>query len=163
VQVTIVDTFPPEVDSLWSTVADAYDVIMVRDSTHLEWRFETNPDDYTIWIMYDNRRLVGYVVTKPGLWRGLKVLSIADYLTLPGRESVFDEALSAILQHAQSQEADMVSCWSVEVSEHARVLKNRGFLRFRDVPIICYANELGTQVIHAGYKWYFTMADSDNI
>lgn len=163
-QITTVDAFPPEIDSLWDAVADAYDVIIVRDLTYLEWRFGTNPDEYTIWIVRDNsQQLLGYIVTKPGLWRGLKVLYIADYLTMPGQESIFDEALSAILQHAQSQGADMVSCWSVEASEHARVLKNCGFLRFRDVPIICYANELGKRVICADYKWYFTMADSDNI
>lgn len=163
VQVKIIDTFPPEADWLWSVVASMYDVLMVRDSAYLEWRFLTNPDEYTIWSVRDSQQLVGYIVTKPGLWRGLKVLYIADYLMLPGEESVFDEALTAILQYAQSQKMDMINCWCVGTSEFARLLRKRGFLRFKDVSIICYANELGNRVINANYKWHFTMADSDNI
>jgi GNAT superfamily N-acetyltransferase len=163
IQVAEVESFPPEINLLWSAVADAYDVIMVRDSTYLEWRFGGNPDEYAIVIMYDSQQVIGYVITKPGLWKGLKVLYIADYLTLPERKAAFDVALFAILKHAQSQEMDMISCWSVGTSEYAQVLKEHGFLRFRDVPIICYANELGTRVINTDYKWHFTMADSDNI
>ncbi|MBL7085893.1 MAG: GNAT family N-acetyltransferase [Candidatus Cloacimonetes bacterium] len=161
--VDIVETISSEMGLLWEQVAGELDAILVRDIKYLDWRFMTNPEEYTIWNVHENKELIGYVLTKPGLWNGLKVLYIADYLMLPGRRNSFRTVVSAILKYATDKEYDMLSCWNVKNNEFTKVLKRLGFLQFQDIPIICYANELGDQVINSNYKWHFTMADSDNI
>jgi len=163
VDIFLVSEFPKDIETLSQRASIKYNWILERSKQYLDWRYIENPDSYEIFVAKVDNKTLGYVVTKPGLWRELKVLYIADYLMLPGRESAFDEVLSSIIKRARIQEMDMISCWSVETSEYTQLLKNRGFLRFRDVPVICYANELGKQVLHTDYKWHFTMADSDNI
>src|SRR6266571_1013611 len=41
-------TFTEEFDRFWDAVSADYPVIMVRDRTYLEWRYEQNPTEYTI-------------------------------------------------------------------------------------------------------------------
>jgi hypothetical protein len=41
-----------------------------------------------------------------------------------------------------------------------RLAENLGFLRFRDVPIICYNNGRGAKVLSGKLRFYFTMGDA---
>jgi hypothetical protein len=58
---------------------------------------------------------------------------------------------------------DMISMWVSTDSPFYRTAKKYGFLKFKPIPIICYKNKLGKEIISSDLKWHFTMADSDNI
>ncbi len=161
--VTIVNKISSEMSTLWEQVAENLDVITVRDKKYLKWRFVSNVDKYIIWHIRKNEKLIGYTITKSGLWNGLKVLYIADYLILPNHQKCAKKIICAIIKYANDKGYDMISCWSVKNNDFTKILSKLGFLRDKSIPIICYANDLGKKVIESNYKWHFTMADSDNI
>lgn len=163
IHVSKVDSFPNSMEILCEQASKSHDVILVRDSIYLEWRFITNQDGYTIMIAKDEKSILGYLVTKIGSWRNLTVGYIADFMTLRDDSRTFRSLLVEALNSLQNRKVDMVSCWVTRRSFYERVLRKAGFLPYKTIPIICYKNELGNQVLGGHYNWHFTMADSDNI
>ena len=95
--------------------------------------------------------------------RNLKVGYIADIFTVEyGKQTVFNSLINYAKEHFISKDIDMISTWVQNVI-YSKKLKSFGFLKFKYMPVICYANKLGTKILNGKMNWYFTMADSDNI
>ena len=163
VSLSEVDDFPQDIYSLLRSNTDQYDIIMVRDYNYLKWRFISNPDKYSIWIVYKLEEIIGYIVTKTGKWKGLQVLYIADYLMKENNDVYFHDAILRLIEKSKNNGIDLLSCWAVKSDIYAKELRSCRFLKIKDIPIICYSNNFGKKIIKTNYKWHFTMADSDNI
>ena len=57
----------------------------------------------------------------------------------------------------------MISTWTSNDSFYENIFSKYGFLNHKDIPVICYANEFGEQVLSNGKSSHFTFADTDNI
>ena len=163
VSLSEVDDFPQDIYSLLRSNTDQYDIIMVRDYNYLKWRFISNPDKYSIWIVYKLEEIIGYIVTKTGKWKGLQVLYIADYLMKENNDVYFHDAILRLIEKSKNNGIDLLSCWAVKSDIYAKQLRSCRFFKIKDIPIICYSNNFGKKIIKTNYKWHFTMADSDNI
>jgi len=156
------NTFPDTVDELWTRASKNYDVILERSKDYLNWRFVNNPDDYQIFLIHEHERLVGYFVLKIGFWSDLKVGYIADIFADENDSRVLSIAARFIVNFYKEQRVDLISTWLVDCPK-MNIFKRSGFFKFKQVPIICYKNNLGLEVIKSDLKWYFTLSDSDNI
>jgi hypothetical protein len=164
VQVFMELAFPDDIDTLWEKVSGNYDVILVRTKDYLEWRYITNPDTYSILIARNKKgALLGYMVTKVGFSEGILKGFICDFLTDESDPNVFKKLLCASLQDFCRKGVNAVSTLAVKDSFYYKILLKLGFLSHKKNLILCYKNEIGSQIVSQTYKWHFTMGDSDGI
>ncbi|MFC1559167.1 GNAT family N-acetyltransferase [Gemmatimonadota bacterium] len=163
VDIVPVTVFPEEMDDLFDKCSINYDCILERNKHYLDWRYCDNPDEYSMYLIKINHGIVGYIITKIGSWNDLKVGYVGDYLIDPQHMKYFPNAILHVLSIFRKSAVDMVSVWTNRDSKYYKTLRKFGFLKFKSIPVICYKNDLGTQMISSELKWHFTMADSDNI
>ena len=105
VSLSQVENFPKDIYSFLRSNTDQYDIIMIRDYNYLKWRFISNPDKYSIWIVYKLEEIIGYIVTKTGKWKGLKVLYIADYFMKENNDIYFHDAIMRLIKKLLTNES----------------------------------------------------------
>ena len=158
-----VSLFSNDINKVWLHEKHKYDCAIDRNDEYLNWRFVDNPDKYNIFIAKKNDSICGYVVLKSGFWSGLKVGYIADILTIDdGSHDVFDALLEHSIDYYKKMNFDMISSW-IQLGCYSQRLSKSGFYKYKPVPIICFRNHLGLDIIKSNYSWYFTISDSDNI
>ena len=158
-----ISEFPKEINEFFYKCITNYDWIMERNKSYLDWRFTNNPDDYSMFLVKIDKKVIGYFITKIGTWRKLKVGYIADYLIDPQYLKISSSLMKHILSSFGNSNIDMISTWASIDSPFYKIVREYGFLKFQPVPVICYKNKLGNTIISSELKWHFTMADSDNI
>lgn len=161
--ITEVDSFPEDVERLWAETSQNYDVILVRDSDYLKWRYISNPNRYTILVARDAEGIVGYLVTRVQYRRNLRVGCIADFLVLHDDREVFKALLTEAFTRFLNCGVDLIYCWAIKHTAYHSVLRRTGFVGLRKIPVICYKNDLGSEILKGRYKWHFTVGDSDNV
>jgi len=152
-----------EMGDLWKYLKNEYDILNIRDKKYLIWRFINNPDTYRVFNVFKESNIIGYFILKEGVWNGLNVCYLADYLFIPGHEAGIQYVVDWILDYSKKNNSDLISCWSPSISPFMQIIKKAGFIRYKKIPIICYLNDLGKKIVSSDFRIYFTMADSDNI
>jgi GNAT superfamily N-acetyltransferase len=156
--------FPDDIDKLWEKTSKNYDVMVVRNRDYLEWRYVTNPDKYSILIARNTGGAIsGYMITRAGLYKGLPVGFIVDFLTVEDDPGVFKKLLAKATVDFRQKKVSIISTYAIRGNFYDRILSRTGFLPHGKHNIICYKNEVGNRVIAGNYTWHFTMGDSDNI
>ncbi len=155
---------PDDIDIFWEHAAKSYDIMLIRSKDYLEWRYIKNPDTYSTLLATNiEGDTVGYIVTKIGMYDGVPVGYIVDFLTLEDDPGIFKKLLLAALEEFHRNKVSVVNTWVVKGGIYSKVLSRFGFLPYSKITLICYKNELGKQITSNHYKWHFTMGDSDNI
>lgn len=172
ISISRASSFPDDIGIFSEQSAQRYDNILVRSEEYLEWRYIQNPDTYTILLARNKAgATVGYMVTKVGFYSDTRVRSmvdtlagfIVDFLTLEDDKGIFKKLLLASLKDFLQSRVNFVSTWTIKGSFYDKLLLKFGFIPYGKATLICYQNELGSQVINKNYKWHFTMGDSDGI
>lgn len=163
--VTHEPSFPDDMDAFWDKAAKYYDVMLVRTKEYLQWRFVTNPDDYSILIARDTEGTVlGYMVTKIILIsEDVPVGFIIDFLTLEDNPNIYKQLLVYSFRDFYKKKANLAYALTIKGSFYDRILLRVGFLPYHKVPLICYRNELGESISSQVYRWHFTMGDCDGV
>lgn len=158
-------SFPDDMDAFWQQASNKYDVILVRTRDYLDWRYVTNPDAYTILVARDGEGgILGYMVTKTGfIYGNAPVGFIVDFLTLEHDPNIFKRLLVVAFKEFHQKEVNFVSAYTVKGSHYDRILVRAGFFPYGKIPLMCYNNDLGSQVSGHTYRWHFTMGDTDNV
>ena len=157
-------SFPDDIDTLWEQVSKNYDIMLVRTKDYLEWRYVMNPDSYSILIARNkDGDIVGYIVTKIGFSGDIPNGFIVDFLTIEDDPNIFKKLLAASIEEFYRKRVNTVSTHAVKGSFYDKILLRFGFLPYGKISLLCYKNELGSQVIGKDYKWHFTMGDTDGI
>ena len=163
VTIELISEFPEEINALFNKNICSYDWIIERNKPYFDWRFTNNPDDYSMFLVKIDNNIIGYFITKLGTWGKLKIGYIADYYFDHHYLKTYPSVMDHILSSFGDYNIDMISMWVSTDSPFYRTAKKYGFLKFKPIPIICYKNKLGKEIISSDLKWHFTMADSDNI
>lgn len=151
------------IDEIWEEEGSKYDCINIRNSEYIKWRYLDNPDSYNFLLATKDKKPVGYIVLKDGLWNNLKVGYIADIFTVDrGDQIVFKSLIEYARKYFINEGFDMISMW-IQKGVYANRLGSFGFRQYKSIPVICYNNDLRDRIISKNLKWYFTMSDSDNI
>jgi len=93
---------------------------------------------------------------------GTRILILADFLFLPGREALFRPVLAKVLEDALKAGVSHIYTWCPAKSPYHRVLKRYRFLKRNDILLIWVQNELAAQLRETCKTWHFTIGDSDN-
>jgi hypothetical protein len=140
-----------------------FDIKLQRNATYLNWRFIDNIDKYLIYGVKKKEKTIGYFILKIGIWEGAKVGYIADYYVMHEEKNAFILSLDYMIKVLLDNDVDMIATWSVSKNYFHKYFKRNLFIKVKDVPVICFKNELGLSIINSEMRWHFTMADSDNI
>ena len=88
---------------------------------------------------------------------------MVDFLSLEDNPRVFNGLVITLLELFQANKVDIISTWAMKGSFYYKTLLKLGFLPWTKIPLICYKNELGNQILNKAYKWHFTIGDCDGI
>ena len=164
-QVRRVHGFDERFDRLWVEASQAFGMIGVRDSRHLDWRYGKRPGvDYTTLALEKGDELLGYIVLacrEANVRAGL----IADLLTLPD-ESIAESLLATSLEHFLAQGLDMVECWSTPGGRYEEALQSYFPRRLPDPVLLAFGSwdkTIDEQIASDISRWHVTMGDSDGV
>ena len=168
--VTIVELteFDQRFDQLWTRVQGDYEVVAVRDSRYLRWRFDARPDAiYMRFAALRGSSLVGYLVSRVANDSdGAPFGYLVDFLI----ENRSTELFSLLLWHAEQsllrQHVKAIVC-AVASSPFREQLKHSGYRKFESArpPGYFGASVNSTDPALMRFadlrQWYFTMSDGD--
>lgn len=158
-----VAAFDERASAIWKAASPDYPVLVKRDFTALQWRFDASPNAglYERYYLMHRKTPVGYAVVRFDEFRGARVARVIDYLAgrrwLPslfaltfaelgarGAAAVFMEQL----HRRAASTSKLLGCWPVTQSTHF-ILRPAGELEAA-LPLLADAG-----------AWFTTLADSD--
>jgi hypothetical protein len=158
-------SFDERFDRLWEEAIKA-EIMVVRDSTYLNWRYSRCPAaDYKILAVENMGRLEGFAVLQLIERDGILYGYIADILVAKGKENCLTDLFPSAIDYFCQEGAAAVVCWVPNSSFLCNYLKG---IDFWPRPIRHY-------IIVGSYKeeeaplcfliqeknWFYTFGDSD--
>ena len=156
------------VDQLWKEERGRIEAGVVRDADYLCWRFEKNPDEYTIYLAKrGSGKPLGFLVTKTRKKeRNGTFAFIADML-IPSRDrKILHRLLYEAEKDFRKAGAVLVDAWTTSIPFYLHSLLSYGFFPVARLPFIIpvpQANFLRDKGWGSSRRWVLTMGDSDNI
>jgi GNAT superfamily N-acetyltransferase len=138
-----------------------YDVIQVRDSKYLNWRYFKGPDYYDFFSIRKGSGIVGYFVINTTPWRDMKIGNIVDFLTFKGNSRLVESIISRAIFELQKKNVDMEQVWVLKGSPFYRHFLKCGFIPFRNVMVLFNNTELVRSLVEKKPVFHFTAGDSD--
>jgi len=160
-----IDSFDCKFDQLWENISSQYEIISVRDSNYLNWRYIQNPRwKYKILAAYDHENnLKGYMVIRLENKKTEKVGLIIDFLTLPD-QNIIDILLYSAVSYFLSRKADYVQCAVLEEFPLYQSLTTFGSrLCSEKIKIVyeIYDREVSSEYLTNPKNWFLTYGDTD--
>jgi len=163
-----VKEFDSTFDEFWQQHPEKQEIMIIRDAQYLNWRYMKNPAaQYTVYALRETKRgsIKGYIVLRT-VQEDIRRGYIVDILVDEKGEDLMRLLVSRAIHHCYAEDADSVTCWMLEHTPVAPVLKRMGF-EMRGTPhdlMICpYSEDTRAEYLIDVTKWYMTMGDSDYI
>jgi len=156
--------FDQRFDEFWHEEAKNYEIIVIRDSKYLNWRYIENPEAYyTIFAIEENKSIKGFIVLRC-IEKEIKRGHIVDILAASGREEIVNLLLLKAMGYFIKEKTQIVSCWTSEQFPVYQSLISMGFAR-RETPhdliVRSFNPDMPNEYLTDKTKWYITMGDSD--
>jgi len=164
VTVVPVERFGDETDQLWERASAGYDFALVRDSSHLNWRFSDCPTPYKMWLARRNSHAVGFLVTSAD--RTAPTAAIVDLFTESGDGEAGRALLATGMGSLLNRGIRSISTWTLQgsVQSATHQLLQRAFpFRRKQYLHLAFRTLLpqGTTLPMPSQRWHFTLGDSD--
>ena len=159
-------------DEFWERVKSKYEIIGVRDSKYIVWRYIHMPlRNYEIAMATENGKPMGYIIGRITNVADMSCGMIVDFLVEENREEIAAALLKYMEQRFFSQKAGLVGCLMQRHFEEAHSLTKAGFficpkrLEPQPFPVIYRTLQETNDKNPAPdfHQWFFTMGDYDVI
>lgn len=160
------------VDEFWKTVCGKYNIMNVRDSTFVRFRYLEMPrrQYYPYVVMYQGKA-VCFAVGRIMEVAGMQCAMLADFLFQDGFEDAAKSLVRHILVQLKKKGASLAGCLMLEHTQEYKVLKNLGFIRcpkkFEPQPFPLLVRRFDESIAESklvnSQNWFFTMGDYDVI
>ncbi|MBI4304543.1 MAG: GNAT family N-acetyltransferase [Chloroflexi bacterium] len=164
ISVREVPSFDGRFDEFWTKVSRQYNVLVVRDSRYLNWRYAFNPRyRYRMYVAERGSEILGYVVlncTKADIMRGF----VADLLVLPDEEDALRALVGKCIESSRAQRVATLHCWMLERAHFHNSLLKMGFRERSSSPTFCgrvLAN-LPSELVRHPDNWWLCPGDYDS-
>lgn len=159
-----VDDVDEEYDRLWEKFRQNKEFLLVRDLNYIRHRFIKHPvTTYQFYAARKNGRLCGYLVARIKKNNGRLYYTIADWFYDYKSPLVFLTLLNTALSRNLSGEVDGYHAWVTKSHPDKWLFVLSCFIFVGYRPIIFHKNVIGREILGGKRKWFFTLADSDNI
>jgi hypothetical protein len=160
--------FDARFDHLWEQNANQHNIIQVRDSRHLQWRYFQIPlRKYRIFIAERDGQLLCYMVLRSMELFGLKVGAIADLFPIHTEEKImqvlFHQAYSVFQQEGVDLMAFMIPPQFEKSIRGLRFLKIPDFLNLKRwyVGVRYQGSKFENDFLGNIENWFLTFGDTD--
>jgi GNAT superfamily N-acetyltransferase len=169
-----VGTLDPLIDDFWQRVKGKYPVMLVRDTTFLDWRYKQVPDrSYAIMAAKYRGNIVAYIVIRDVIIEGISCGMVVDFLVEPTSEGRLGGRilLEKALQNFKIKDLDLAGCLMLPGAEETKILINQGFVKCpawllpRPFPILIYVEKdaPNRKLLLNINAWFLTMGDYDAV
>lgn len=169
--VRLLTRFDRRFESLWSSVADRYDVAVSRTTDYLNWRYFQNPEQrYLVAAFEEHDELLGYLI----LATREKERAIAGYLVdIVGTHTrVIESLLNFALNYLSRVGAVVAFAWAPSDTDYLTAFRRAGFFPVElgkkiparlgySVMALATSSSASRLVANPSTKWHFSMGDSD--
>lgn len=100
--------FDQRFDRLWEEIKSEYEILTVRSSAYLNWRFRQSPLEYSVFAAEEPGRILGYIVLRIANNGTLKSGLIADLFAHPKDLKTISSLLDKAVSYFSGKEADYV-------------------------------------------------------
>lgn len=160
-------SFDKSFDRLWEKVSYQINIIAIRNSENLRWRFIEQPYwDYKIFKAENvhSGELRGYIVLREGISCGLQVGIICDVFASPDDKDTISTLLTfAIKYFKRNTQVDLIRC-DILNGKFEHYFKKMGFIRMPSKSHFLVTNikaGLDPKFIYDKSNWFVNRADSD--
>jgi hypothetical protein len=167
-----IERFDARMDAFWEQVAPRGRVAVVRDSTHLNWRYLDNPGrEYRAMVAERGGEIVAYLITRCMEQFGLRGGMIVDLGAVPGDEDALALLYGRAERSFREQGMDLTACLINGEGRYVRLLRQQGFwplpvrLGFKRwyFGYRLHSSELSEAVCADPARWFLTFGDTDVI
>jgi len=164
----IVTSFDERFDKLWEEMSSQYQLLVVRNTKYLNWRYVEKPySNYVIMTVERNSKVEGYIVLlkESHGFLGWKRGYIVDIFAKS--EKAIYSLLHYALEYFAKENVNLVTCWMMKNQSTYDCLLQNGFIddRLSSEKLICSINVDNNKyekLYHRVKKeWFFTIGDSD--
>ena len=152
--------FDPRFDALWETASGNFQIIAVRDSGYLNWKYLNTPHQKRVIFSIEKEgELGGYVV----LEMGEKFGYVVDIFTLPDPELI-NQLVAHTIRYSRARDALSVTLVAFENNFYAPYFKKFGFhLRPEKSPVMVHVNsdKIDKNFLLDSQNWFLTIGDCD--
>ncbi len=161
-----IDSFGPEFDDLWTSVAGSFNCVVKRDAAYLNWRYIAKPGaDYSIFGAYDTTgRLAGYSVLKTIIQGEVRQGHLLDVLAVNHDGKTASALIRAATRRFNEQDCDVAICLMLEHAPYYNLLRRHGFIfQPKTLPYIVRRNteKYPWSLLENPTNWHITFGDSD--
>lgn len=129
-EINEVKRFDSDIDGLCKNIQRSFSCSALRNSEILNWRFtHLSEREYQIIIARDEGAVVGYVVLRRMMMKGIQTMVIVDILFSPDRSDVGKALLNSVHMKAVRSNVEISACLLNPHSPLLPILKKFGFLK----------------------------------
>jgi len=158
-------------DDLWERVYPEYEILGVRDTSYMRWRFGEYPVQFedrnsnTTFGWVEGDVLHGYITVSFIHEGPYRIGYIVDILAQRENKTILNDLMSAAILFCRQNRIDLIRAWMTDTWPAYSVFLSRGFLaRTSD---LCWRvrplsdSKTPVALMDPG-SWYFTLGDSDS-
>ena len=164
IEVRDVDRFDASLDDLWTSVRDAFDLIVERDSRYLNWKFVEPPHvQYRLLVARGGGHTLGYAVYRVAARDDLPVGLLVDWLADPRDEQTMAALVDVVVARCRAAGAHKLRSFAMHAGFGTQ-LEAAGFRRVRSTMQFCARindERVAARTIERTAGWHVTFGDSD--
>ena len=161
-EVSVMDRFGEETDTLWEQSRNRYRVMLVRDSSYMNWRYVSNPDSYIKLLFKRNGSVCGLLILKQTIRGGMKVGEIVDFLYADDRKNLFG-MLRHGLEFLRKQGCAFAQAWAIEGAEMESDLRAAGLRIKRKRFKFLFSPDAPCDLFYSRDGWFLVQGDGNDI
>lgn len=160
-----INQFDQRFDQLWRRISQNYSILIVRDSSYLNWRYANYPfSGVQSFGLFRENELLGFAVIHNTIDEdGLCFVAILELFVPPGEKTAFEHLLEEIIQQATQAKAHYIQAWTL-VPEWEKLFTHHGFkVRNSFFSPTTYKNntDLPNELFDEDNNWYMSLGDGD--
>jgi len=150
-------------ETLWNQVSSSYSVATVRNASYLNWRYRDNPDTYRVFKLSSNRVLVGLVVVKRTVRRGLPVGEIVDYVCGRNDDRTFGLLVQCAVQGLRDEGVAIAEAWTIPGTRQQKRFRAAGLWFPRAVNKFLLSPSALPPQFYVKHAWLLTLGDGNDV
>ena len=169
-----VQTSDPLLDDFWQRVRGKYPLMLVRDSTFLDWRYTQVPDRSYVFLAAKHRGIiVAYIVLRHVTIEEIPCGIVVDFLveSTPIGRIAGKALLQTALRRFEDMNLDLAGCLMLPGVEEIELLVNQGFVKCptwllpQPLHILMHIDKDAPSRDMLGdlNSWFLTMGDYDAV
>jgi hypothetical protein len=150
-------------NEFWQKAVHGVDACFDRSYKAKNWRYDQSPNSYDTFLLWRDKILVGYVVTRKVVNDGIPMLVIADCMVIAGFGQGIRCLLWKVFEKALNENLKRINSWLVFDSWYFHEFINFGFFCRDKISVISYFDDTFKMIDANSTRWHFTIGDSDNV